>query len=354
MDFVIGIIAFLFMLSVIVVIHELGHMLAAKHFGVYCEEFSVGMGPALYQKKGKETIYSLRAIPIGGYVKMVGENDGSDSDLELEKIPRERWLNHQSTWKQIVIMAAGVCMNFVLAAVLYIGISMAQGYVVEDPLPIVDEVVENSAAQKAGLQSGDQIVQVVHGSETIHPKTLYEVTEFLQFNKGESIFTIEREGKTFDLAITPDLDEENQIATLGIYAKSQVRKIAWYESFGAGLKNMWDGTTSIFRSLAQLVKGKGFENLSGLGGILNVTQKSTQLGFLSYLSLFALISLNIGIFNLLPIPALDGGRILILALERIFNRKINEQLIENIILGSFILLFGIFIFATYNDIVRLL
>ena len=105
MDFVIGIIAFLFMLSMIVVIHELGHMLAAKHFGVYCEEFSVGMGPALYQKKGKETIYSLRAIPIGGYVKMVGENDGSDSDLELEKIPRERWLNHQSTWKQIVILS---------------------------------------------------------------------------------------------------------------------------------------------------------------------------------------------------------------------------------------------------------
>ena len=117
---------------------------------------------------------------------------------------------------------------------------------------------------------------------------------------------------------------------------------------------MGDGTTSIFRSLAQLVKGKGFENLSGPVGILNVTQKSTQLGFLSYLSLFALISLNIGIFNLLPIPALDGGRILILALERIFNRKINEQLIENIILGSFILLFGIFIFATYNDIARLL
>lgn len=353
MEFIVGIIAFIFMLSVIVIIHELGHMLAAKHFGVYCEEFSIGMGPAIYQKKGKETTYSIRAIPLGGYVKMVGENDGSTNEVDLNQIPKDRWLNSKKTWQQIVIMVAGVCMNFVLAAVLYIGISMAQGYVVEDALPIVDDVVESSPAQAAGLQSGDTIIKVVNGSEQIEPSTLYEVTEFIQFNKGESIFTIQRGTERFDVAITPEFDEENQIATMGIYAKSNVRQIPWYESFGVGLRNMWDSSTAIFRSLGQLLKGKGYENLSGPVGILTITQKTTQLGWLSYLSLFALISLNIGIFNLLPIPALDGGRILILALERIFHRKINETLVENIILGSFILLFGIFIFATYNDIARL-
>lgn len=355
MNLIIGIIAFLFMLSVIVVIHEFGHFMMAKKFGVYCNEFSIGMGPALYQKKGKETTFSIRAIPFGGYVMMAGEQDGSqdEEDEWLKNVPSERKLNNIAVWKQIVIMLAGVTMNFILAYGLFTGLAMARGYVVEDAKPIVYEVVENSPAQKAGLQKDDEIIKVVNGNESITPTRQYDVIEFIQYNPTESTYTVLRNGETIELKITPNYNKETQTYEIGSIATSYARPIAWYEGFKAGWDDMIDSGMSIFRSLGQLVKGKGYENLSGPVGILNLTQKTTQLGLLSYLSLFALISLNIGIFNLLPIPALDGGRVLILLIERITRKKINERLVENIILASFVLLIGIFLFATYNDIMKM-
>lgn len=356
MNIVIGLIAFLFMLSVIVIIHELGHFLTAKKFGVYCKEFSIGMGPAIYQKPGKETTFSIRAIPFGGYVMMAGEEDGSQNEEEddwLKEVPQERRLNNIATWKQIVVMAAGVCMNIVLAYALFVGLAMARGYVVEDAKPVVYEVVDNSPAQAAGLQKDDEIVKVTNSSEVLEPQRQYDVIEFIQYNPTESTYTIRRGKEELELKITPRYNKETQTYEIGSIATSYARPIQWYESFKAGWDDMIDSGMSIFRSLGQLVKGKGYENLSGPVGILNLTQKTTQLGLMSYLSLFALISLNIGIFNLLPIPALDGGRILILLIERLTGRKINQKIVENIILASFVLLIGIFLFATYNDIMKM-
>ena len=156
MQLVIGLIAFFFMLSVIVLIHELGHFMVARHFGVFCKEFSIGMGPLLYARQGKETQFSIRAIPFGGYVMMAGEEDGSQDEEDdwLKNVPDEKRLNHKPRWQQILVMVAGVCMNVVLAWVLFIGLSMTQGYVVEEPTAQVYEVVEGSPAQEAGLQPG--------------------------------------------------------------------------------------------------------------------------------------------------------------------------------------------------------
>ena len=154
MDFIIGIIAFVVMLSVIVILHELGHFLVAKHFGVYCKEFSIGMGPSLYQKQGKETAFSIRAIPFGGYVMMAGEEDGSQSEEDswLKDVPENRRLNGIEKWKQVCIMIAGIVMNILLAWIIYMGVALAQGYVVEDAKPVVYAVEEDSVAQKAGLE----------------------------------------------------------------------------------------------------------------------------------------------------------------------------------------------------------
>lgn len=151
---ILGIIAFIVLLSVIIVVHELGHMLVAKHFGVYCHEFSLGMGPVLYQKKGKETTYSIRAIPFGGYVLMAGEEDGSQDDETewLKEVPENRKLTSKPTYQKVLVMLAGVIMNFLLAWVIFIGISLANGYRQSDPLPVVYEVIENSPASEAGLQ----------------------------------------------------------------------------------------------------------------------------------------------------------------------------------------------------------
>lgn len=350
-----GIIAFIFMLSVIVVIHELGHFLVAKHFGVYCNEFSIGMGPAIYQKKGKETTYSLRAIPLGGYVMMAGEEDGSQDEEEddwLKSVPANRRINALPAWQQICVMIAGVTMNFILALVLFIGLAMARGYVVEDPKPVVYEVVENSPAQKAGLQKGDEVIQIQNKKETIQPKTQVDVMEFVQFHKEASTYTIQRENKTFDVVIKPAFDKEMQGYSIGMIAQAYARPITKLEAIPVGLMDMWDSGTMIFRSLGKLIQGIGVENLSGPVGIYKITEKSAQMGMMSYLSLFAMISLNIGVFNLLPIPALDGGRILILLLEKMLGRKINSKIIERIIMASFVLLFLLMIYATFNDVMR--
>lgn len=358
MNFIIGLLGFLVMLNVIVIIHEFGHYLAAKSFGVYAHEFSIGMGPALYQHKGKETTFSIRAFPIGGYVMMAGEEDGSqsedDADSWLAKVPQDRRLNNKPRWQQIIIMAAGVIMNMILAIVLFIGLAAARGYVVEPAEPVVYSVAENSPASEAGLQEGDRIVKVTakDGSVLDQPETQDQVSEFIQFNTGTVTLDVLRGGDVIQTEITPYKDEETQAYLLGITVQNGYRNISFGEAVAEGFKETWNATTMIFRSLGMLLNGKGVESLSGPIGIYKVTDQVISYGWMSYISLVALISVNIGIFNLLPIPALDGGRILIVLLEGLFRRKVPAKVVEGIIMASFVLLIGIMIFATWNDISR--
>lgn len=357
MNSIIGILAFVFMLGCIVVIHEFGHFIVARFFGVHCHEFSIGMGPALYQRQGKQTIFSIRAIPFGGYVMMAGENDGSqdeESDDWLQRVPENERLYKKPAWQQCCILVAGVCMNILLAWILFVGISMHQGYVVEEALPIVAQVVENSPAQQAGLQEGDTIIRASADGETKEISIQSQLLEFIQYHHEDVELTIVRDGKEEVVTLTPALSEQEGYYMIGIVSQSNVREIAWYESFKYGTQNMLDTGSSIFRSLAMLIKGKGLENVSGPVGIYTVTEKAASYGLVSYLSLFAMISLNIGIFNLLPVPALDGGRILILLIEKITRRKLNQQVIQYIILASFALLLALVLYATFNDILRLL
>lgn len=356
MDFIIGIIAFVVMLSVIVILHELGHFLVARHFGVYCKEFSIGMGPCLYQKTGKETDFSIRAIPFGGYVMMAGEEDGSQSDEDswLKDIPNERRLNGIAKWKQVCVMIAGIVMNVLLAWIIYMGEALAQGYVVEDAKPIVYVVQENSVAQKAGLEKDDHIIKVESkDGKSIKPKTQYEILEFIQYHHDTLTLTVKRNDTTFKTTLKPSYDKEMEGYTIGYKAIAYAKKIPWYQSLWVGCQNTWESATMIFQSLNMIIHGQGLENLSGPVGILNVTSKSVQYGLDTYFSFFAMISLNIGIFNALPIPALDGGRILILLIEKIIGRKVSTKVVENIIMASFVLLMLLFLYATYNDIVRL-
>lgn len=354
MDLLIGAIAFVVMLSVIVILHELGHFLVAKHFGVYCKEFSIGMGPAIYQHQGKETTFSIRAVPFGGYVMMAGEDDGMSDDDDWQKdVPEERRLNNLAKYKQVCIMLAGICMNVILAWIIYMGVALSQGYVVSEAKPIVYSIEENSVASDAGLQKDDVIIKVVSGDDVLKPDTQMEVLEFIQYHHDEITLTIQRDSKTFKVNITPTYDKDLQGYTLGYKSVAYVEEIPWYQSLVVGTQNMLSDGTMIFRSLGMLFKGQGLENLSGPVGILNATSKTVQYGLDSYFSFFAMISLNIGIFNAIPIPALDGGRVLILLLEAIFRRKIPTKWVENVIMASFVLMMLLFVYATFNDIVRL-
>lgn len=355
MNLLIGIVAFVFMLSAIVTIHEFGHFMVARHFGVYCKEFSIGMGPALYQRQGKETTFSIRALPLGGYVMMAGEQDGSQDEEEdwLKDVPEDRRLNNKPLWQQILVMLAGIVMNALLAWVIFVGLSMASGRVVEEPKPVIYEVIEGTGVEKAGLKPGDEIIEVSDGKDSIKPETHSELLEFVQYHHDTLTLTVKRNDEVFDVQVTPTYDEEDQIYYLGFRSQATYREISKWESVKVGTENWLYAGSAIFRSLGMLLRGQGLENLSGPVGIFNVTSRSAQMGLSSYLSLFALISLNIGIFNALPIPALDGGRVLMLLIERLLGKKVPTEVLERIITTSFFLLIALLLYATYNDILRL-
>lgn len=358
MNFLIGLLAFFLMLGFIIMIHEAGHFMAARAFGVYCHEFSFGFGPVLWQKQGKNTLFSIRAFPIGGYVSMAGEVDTpeeeeDDEEFWLSKVPDDEKLNHKPIWQQVIVMLAGVTMNFVLAFVLMVGIIQARGVVAMPSQPVIYEVLDNTPAAQAGLMSGDRILKITATDGTVlEPETQTELSQFIQFNPQESTIEVLRGDETFTTTIQPTFDEEAQGYLMGYTTQTQVRQVNFWESIQEAWNQIGSNIALIFDSIGQLFHGKGVDSLSGPVGIYKVTDRAVSYGFLSYLSLCALISLNIGIFNLLPIPALDGGRVFILLLEGIFRRKVPVKVLEGILVASFVALFGLMIFSTYNDIVR--
>lgn len=355
MNFFIGILAFILMLGVIIMIHEAGHFMAARAFGVHCHEFAFGMGPTIWKKQGKNTLFSIRALPIGGFVSMAGETDNGEEQEEgwIAKVPQNERLNNKPVWQQIIIMAAGVIMNLLLTIVLLMVVIQVRGVVAEPALPVVAEVVEQSPAQQAGLQPGDRIVKITAADGTsIEPETQSQLSEFIQYNNGVSTFDIKRGDEVFSVEMQPKLDEQSQSYLIGFTSQAQSRPLRPFEAVPQAFVQFGSYTTSIFRSLGMLIQGKGLNSLSGPVGIYKVTNQVVSYGWLPYLLLCALISLNIGIFNLIPIPALDGGRIVMLVLEKLFRRKIPAKVVEGVILVSFIALFGLLIFSTYNDIMR--
>lgn len=344
-----SVIYFILILSVIIIIHELGHLMTAKYFHVYCQEFSIGMGPTIYKRQGKETTFSIRALPLGGFVSMAGEEGVDD-----ESIPFERTLKGIAWWKQVIIMAAGAIMNVLLAWLLFIGVTMAQGRVVLPSEPIVAGFTADSAAQAAGFEIGDRISEITCGSEVTKVNSFDDITEHISyFPKVESVYTVERDGKQLQISLTPKYNESEDRYLGGFQANVNIKDISVLESFQYGTERMIDGSTAIFRSLSKLIRGIGLENLSGPVGIFQITAETTQNGLLPAMSLIALLSLNIGIFNLLPLPILDGGRIFITLIEKISGRKLGEHAEMVIMMIGVVLLVALMVFATWQDIMRL-
>lgn len=349
-----GIIYFILVLSVIIVIHELGHLLAAKAFGVYCYEFSLGMGPKLFSIQGKETKYTLRLIPIGGYVAMAGEQE---DDMELYPnidVPRNRSIKGIAHWKRIIVMIAGVVMNFFLCWIIVSGILLNNGAYAISPKPIVDSVVADSPAEIAGIESGDIIKKVVFDDGTvIKPKEFSDLTVFTQMYSGKMTYTIDRNGELMDFEVQ-GVPNDMGLYIVGIGAPtSEVVKINLLNAGQYSFDYMVSMTQDIFKSLSRLVQGNGLDQLSGPVGIYQVTAQQASQGLPNLLLLIALLSLNVGIFNLLPLPVLDGGRILLVLVEIVIGKPLNKKFEIGIMTASMVLLFGLMIFATWQDILRI-
>lgn len=348
------IIYFLILLSVVVVIHEAGHLIAAKLFGVYCYEFSIGMGPAVYSKKTDETVYSIRALPIGGYVSMAGEEDG-DAAYPDVKVPDDRRLKNKKTWQKVIIMLAGVTMNFLLAWVLFSLIILSNGAYSGSPEPLVESVRENSPAEAAGFQAGDRIIKIEREDGSyVKPETFLDMQTFVSDGKPETYY-VQRGSEEIALTVVPEYSEEAGTYMIGITGPSaSIHKVNLLNCWYYGFAEMGMIVRLLITTIRSLFYGTGADQLSGPVGIYQATEAYAAMGLKSFLFLMAEISLNIGIFNLLPLPVLDGGQIVITLAEAAVHKELNAKVKTVIMLVCWVLLIGLMIFATWNDIRRLM
>lgn len=341
--------AFIFVLGVIVFIHELGHLASAKAFGVYCREFAIGMGPKLFSWKGKETLYSLRALPFGGYVAMMGE-EGVDADL-----PIERSIKGIKPWKRLIIIFAGILMNVLLALTIIIGLYLVQKEVVVKPEAIITQVFEDTAAFEVGLQANDQVLSITFSDGTvIKPNDAYQMLEYLSYYHDEMTFVVLRDQTELSFVITPRYDETLDQYRYGIQIpEGTTKSITTFEAIGYGLSDTKNIVVSMFGTLSRLVRGIGLESISGPVGIYQVTAQQASLGFKNLLYLIAILSLNVGIFNALPIPVMDGGRGVLIVIEMITKKPINPKIEQALMVVSVSLLILLMVFVTTQDLFRL-
>ncbi len=381
MSFIITLLAAVFVFSAVIAIHEFGHFAVAKLCGVQVNEFSIGMGPVLLKKMHHGTQYSLRALPVGGFVALEGEESPESqqaereerSDLEERPLsqrsgadsspdggalngeelsqPTGKPLNEAPVWQRALIMAAGACMNFLLGFVVMAILLAAQN----EPITsrVIYAVEDGALCGQTGLEAGDKVLAVNGRRCFVANDMLYELMRTEDYSAS---FTVLRDGKKVELPRVQfdtwqDEDGETHMS-LGftVYGIKKtpinVIKEAWNSVLYYG--------RIIFTSLMDLLRGReSINDLSGPVGIVTAIGQAASYGWQDLLELLVLITVNLGIFNLLPFPALDGGKVVFLLIEGVTGHAVPEKIQSGLTLAAFALLFALMIFATYNDIVRL-
>ncbi len=335
----------IFILGIIILVHEFGHFITAKKSGVHIYEFSIGMGPVIHTHKGKDKIdYNIRAFPIGGFVSMAGEVYEDDG-----KIKPEKFLCNKPAWQRLIILAAGVFNNFVMAFVFLFIIAM-----IWNPTPItptLGTIMEDSPAYEAGLQTGDQIVAINH--KKVHSWDVAQI--YLYYQSDVYDFTVLRDGKEQTISVTPKMIEEDgeERRIFGFQIASS-EDTGFFASIVYAWQKFWSIVQSMIVTLGGLFTGNlSIKALSGPVGMYQVVGESIQYGISQILYLIALLSINVGFLNILPFPAFDGGRIFFMIIEKIKGSKINPKLENTMNSVGFLLLMLLMIYITFQDILNL-
>lgn len=333
----------LLVFTVIVIAHEFGHFIMAKRSGVFVQEFAVGMGPKLLSKQWGETVYSVRAFPIGGFC-MMQEEVGDLGDT--------RSLSSKTIWQRMSILIAGPVMNFLLAFVLMFVIVVAQG----EPSNIVGELSRNFPAQKAGMQIKDKIIKI-NGTKT---KNMADITKTLSQLEDEAVaFTIDRNGQQIEMNIKRQYSETDGRYLVGFTSQLVKGNII------TALPNAFIETVNLVKMTVEgfymlLTMQVSMDQLAGPVGVITAgvkvwdagVKQSIWFAIQQMLFLGALISANLGVFNLLPFPALDGGRILFLGIEGVRGKPVNPNVEGFFHFLGFVLLMLLMVFVLYNDLTR--
>jgi len=416
------VIAFIFMFGLLVFVHEWGHLIFAKRAGMLAREFAIGFGPKIISFTRNETLYTIRLLPIGGYVRVAGDDpeiidlkpghhiglifneeqkvkeiivnnkdqhpeahlievDSVDLDHKLvingyevgnhtgeiqtfsvdEKAffvmderytqiaPYDRQFASKSVGQRAMQLFAGPLMNFVLAILLFVIIGLVQGIPAEKA--VIGEVVPDSAAEKAGIVAGDEIVKMDESSIS----TWVEFTEEVQKRPNQQIdIVVDRKGQLQPLTITPQEATNDLGDKIGQAGVKLAFEKSFVKSFTFGFKQTYETTQIILQSLFMLVTGQySIDMLAGPVGIYDVTDQVVQTGFMNFLMWTAMLSVNLGIINLVPLPALDGGRLLFVGLEAVRGKPVDPQKEGIVHVIGFALLMLLMIVVTWNDIHRL-
>lgn len=369
--------------GLVIFVHELGHFVAAKLMGVYAPRFSIGFGPSLLKKRYGETEYVLAAFPLGGYVRMASredeatafleggsensavapgdqKKDGFDPDAMIpfgpKPIPESRWFESKSLPARLFIMLAGVTMNAVLAYVIYAGLIMRSG--IPTPLPVAAAVTADKPAALAGIQAGDSIA-FLNGV----PLASWEVLlDKIGSSAGVPLtLGLVRDGRPVEVVVTPLAEEapdprtgiKRRVGRIGMVAKEGFIPVAFGRALGEAWAITIDKGTAIFQTLGALFsRGVGVSELGGPIAIAQISVQAARGGIENLLALIALISINVAVFNLLPIPILDGGQIVLNIAESIKGSAFSTQTRERILKTGLALIALLFVTVMFNDISR--
>lgn len=339
--------SFIIVIGICVISHELGHYAMARWRGVQVHEFSFGMGPALWSRRMGETLWSVRALPIGGFVRLEGMEGAEDVPSETDTPDPSRSFPIKKPWERFVILAGGAVCNIILALILTASLLMFYG-VMDFKTPRVGNIMPGYPAQQIGLLQGDRVLSI----GGIEVAEWGDIRKNLQLMKEDKVaVTVDRGGETLTFSATIPFSVKDNARLLGIQP-SRV-SYGFVGAFSHALTYCWHMSVEILKGFWKLVTGTQKEEMAGPVGIAVMAGDAARQGFWNFISFLAVINLNLGLLNLFPFPALDGGRILFVSGEMICGRKFPELWENRIHYAGFMLLLGLIIIVTWKDIQRL-
>jgi len=355
-----SLLAFLVALTVLVFVHEMGHYLVARFFNVRVDVFSIGFGPEVWGRQAKSgTRWRISAIPLGGYVKFFGDSNAasapSSEKPEMSDEDKKVCFQYKPLGQRAAIVAAGPIVNFIFAIVIFAGLFTIYG----KPVTTSDiaTVVEGSAADMAGIKPGDKITAIDGDSV----ESFNDIRKHVGLNTGNvMVFLIERDYSSIEISLIPDLSKttdrfgnEYDVRRLGIGSQSvEVKELGPLSALGEGVKDTISMTKMMMTSLGQIIMGT--RSIDELGGPVKIAQtagESASMGLVSFVMFMALISINLGMVNLFPIPMLDGGHLLFYGMEAVMRKPVSARLQEIGYMAGFVLFITLMIFLTWNDII---